>query len=122
MAILKYPNQSGIVYAYDSVSVWDPVKKQSRSVRKCLGRVDPETGEIIPSSGKRGRPKKNTEDDLMTSADSKLDDLNTQLDRMKNDYNELLRQNRILTDENKKLRLFLSRFINEASSALGKES
>lgn len=58
MAIVKYKNQSGITYAYESVSEWDPVRKQSRPKRKYLGRVDPETGEIISTKGKRGRPKK----------------------------------------------------------------
>ena len=47
MAIVKYKNQSGVTYAYESISEWDPVKKQSRPKRKYLGRVDPETGEII---------------------------------------------------------------------------
>ncbi len=58
MAIVKYKNQSGRIYAYESTSYWDPDKKQSRPVRKYLGRVDPETGEIISTKGKRGRPKK----------------------------------------------------------------
>ena len=58
MAIVKYKNQSGVTYAYESISEWDPVKKQSRPKRKYLGRVDPETGEIISTAGKRGRPKK----------------------------------------------------------------
>lgn len=31
MAIVKYANQSGVVYAYESISEWDPEKKQSRS-------------------------------------------------------------------------------------------
>ena len=44
MAIIKYANQSGVVYAYESISEWDPEKKQSRSKRKCIGRVDPDTG------------------------------------------------------------------------------
>lgn len=57
MTIVKYKNQSGITYAYESVPKWDPVKKQSRPKRKYLGRVDPETGEIIATKGKRGRPK-----------------------------------------------------------------
>ncbi|WP_162205989.1 hypothetical protein [Schaedlerella arabinosiphila] len=43
MAIVKYKNQSGVTYAYESISEWDPVKKQSRPKRKYLGRVDPET-------------------------------------------------------------------------------
>lgn len=45
--------RSGITYAYESVSYWDPEKKQPRSKRRYIGRVDPETGEIIAS--KRGR-------------------------------------------------------------------
>ena len=58
IAIVKYKNESGIEYAYDQTSVYDPVKKQSRPVRKYLGRVDSETGEIISTKGKRGRPPK----------------------------------------------------------------
>ena len=58
MAIVKYKNQSGVTYAYESISEWDPVKKQSRPKRKYLGRVDPETGEIISTAGKRGVPKR----------------------------------------------------------------
>ena len=38
--------------------MYDPEKKQSRPVRKYLGKVDPETGEIISTKGKRGRPPK----------------------------------------------------------------
>ena len=56
MPIVKYKNQSGVTYAYDQTSFYDPERKQSRPVRKYLGRVDPETGAIIPTTGKRGRP------------------------------------------------------------------
>lgn len=59
MAIVKYKNQSGITYAYESTSIWDPAKKQSRPKRKYLGRVDEKTGEIVSTTGKRGRPRKN---------------------------------------------------------------
>lgn len=58
MPIVKYKNQSGVTYAYEQTSKYDPEKKQSRPVRKYLGRVDPETGEIISTKGKRGRPPK----------------------------------------------------------------
>ena len=58
MAIVKYKNQSGVTYAYEQTSVYDHEKKQSRPVRKYLGRVDPETGEIVSTKGKRGRPPK----------------------------------------------------------------
>ena len=58
MPIVKYKNQSGVTYAYEQTSVYDSEKKQSRPVRKYLGRVDPDTGEIISTKGKRGRPPK----------------------------------------------------------------
>jgi hypothetical protein len=61
MAIVKYKNQSGIEYAYEQISVYDAERKQSRPVKKYLGRVDPETGEIIKTTGKRGRPPKDPE-------------------------------------------------------------
>ena len=36
---------------------WDKEKKQSRSKRKLIGKIDPVTGEMIPTSS-RGRPRK----------------------------------------------------------------
>lgn len=53
MAIVyQTDKRSGITYAYESTSVWDKEKKQSRSKRKLLGRVDPETKEIIQTDGR----------------------------------------------------------------------
>lgn len=48
--------RSGITYAYESKAVWDKEKKQSRAKRRLIGRVDPETGEIVPTDG-RGRKR-----------------------------------------------------------------
>lgn len=56
MAIVKYTHKDGSQYAYSSLARWDPIRKQNRPIRKYLGKVNPTTGEIIPSSGKRGRP------------------------------------------------------------------
>ena len=44
--------RSGITYAYESVSRWDKEKKQSRSKRTLIGRVDEKTGEIVPTDGR----------------------------------------------------------------------
>ena len=56
MAIIYVKNKkTGRRYAYESTSVWNPELKQPRAKRKYLGVVDEETGEIIPSSKKRGR-------------------------------------------------------------------
>lgn len=112
MAILKYANQSGVVYAYESISEWDPEKKQSRSKRKCLGRVDPDTGEIIPTSGKRGRPSKKTSGDTAESGDS---DLITSLNELKASYEEVKKQNRELSKENNRLKAILSKIKKDLS-------
>lgn len=56
MAIVTQTDKrSGITYAYDTEYYWDKDKKQSRSKRICVGKVDPVTDEIIPT---RGRSKK----------------------------------------------------------------
>jgi hypothetical protein len=71
MAIIhQHDKRSGITYAYESTSYWDKEKKQSRAKRKLIGRVDPETGEIIPTDG---RGKKGKKDKVAKTADEKLD-------------------------------------------------
>lgn len=58
MGIVKqYDKRSGITYAYESHAYWDSEKKMSRAKRTLLGRIDPETGEIVPTDG-RNRKKK----------------------------------------------------------------
>lgn len=47
--IYRTDASSGRTYAYSSESYWDKEKQQPRSKRKYLGRVDPETGEIVKS-------------------------------------------------------------------------
>ena len=56
MAIVTQTDRrSGITYAYEAQYYWDKEKKQSRSKRECIGKVDPATGKIVPT---RGRAKK----------------------------------------------------------------
>ena len=50
--VFQTDKRSGITYAYESISRWDKEKKQSRSTRTLIGRVDDETGEIIPTDGR----------------------------------------------------------------------
>lgn len=57
MAIIKQlDKRSGITYVYESQSYWDKELKQPRSNRKLIGKLDPDTGEIVPT-GKKGRTK-----------------------------------------------------------------
>lgn len=53
--ITQTDKRSGITYAYETEYYWDKTKKQSRSKRVCIGKVDPISGEIVPT---RGRAKK----------------------------------------------------------------
>ena len=56
MSIVRHKDKkSGSIIVYESTSHYDPETKQSRPY---LGIEDPVTGELIPSSGKRGRKKK----------------------------------------------------------------
>ena len=58
MAIVKqYHRDTDTTYVYESTSYWDASKGQSRSKRRVIGKIDPLTGEIVPT-GKRGRKKK----------------------------------------------------------------
>jgi transposase len=41
--------ENGVTYVYESVGYWDKEKKQARNNRKCIGKLDSESGEFIPS-------------------------------------------------------------------------
>lgn len=117
MSIVRYVNKkTGTVALYESTSFYDPETKQSRPKRKYLGTEDPETGELIPSSGKRGR-KKNT-GGTETARHNKAD--------YKSKYDELLkecagRDGKIkqLEHENKRLRFCLQKLRDTAADMPG---
>ena len=72
MAIIKqYHKDTDTTYVYDSQSYWDAEKGQSRSRRKLLGKLDPKTGEIIPT-GQRGRRKKESPVDDPAQVEAKV--------------------------------------------------
>ena len=83
MSIVKYTNKkTGMVAVYESTSHYDPETKQSRPVRKYLGIEDPKTGELIPSSGKRGR-KKTSEGSKEAKKNNSAKDYKTLYDEQK---------------------------------------
>ena len=58
MAIIKqFDKRSGITYVYDSRSYYDKEKKCSRAKRTLIGKLDSETGEIIPTDGRNNGAK-----------------------------------------------------------------
>lgn len=58
MSITKsYNKQNDTYYAYETEYVYDEAKQRKVQKRRCIGKYDPVTKEIIPTA-KRGRPVK----------------------------------------------------------------
>ena len=55
--------RSGITYVYSSESYWDKEKKAPRNRRKLIGKVDPQTGDVVPTSGTRRRAMERNEEE-----------------------------------------------------------
>ena len=51
--IRQQNKKSGMIYVYEDRPYWNPDKKQSRSKRVCVGKLDPETGNIVSTRGRR---------------------------------------------------------------------
>ena len=52
-SIIKvFDKRSGNTYFYESESYWDKEKQQPRSRRKLIGKLDPSTGEMVPTDGR----------------------------------------------------------------------
>jgi len=47
--VQHYNKKNGVTYVYEAVSVWDKEKKVSTNKQVCIGKLDPVTGELIPS-------------------------------------------------------------------------
>ena len=84
MAIIKQlDKRSGITYVYDSKSYYDKEKKCSRAKRTLIGKLDPETGEIIPTDGRnkgsKSKPDSNVPEVNKDKRIQELEDENRQL-------------------------------------------
>lgn len=84
MAIIKqFDKRSGITYVYDSKSYYDKEKKCSRAKRTLIGKIDPDTGEIIPTDGRnkgaRSKPKVSSPEVDKDKRILELEDENRQL-------------------------------------------
>ena len=116
MAIVKYKNQSGVTYAYESISEWDPVKKQSRPKRKYLGRVDPETGEIISTAGKLG----SIQDTKATDYKTLFENTSAALEKSQADLKQLKKEKEELAIQNQQLADLISQIYRQTGSFLKK--
>lgn len=97
--VYQIDRKTGTKYAFESTSYWDKDKKQPRSKRRYLGKVDPETGDIIPS---RGRSTHSGEGEIIHSdeiaalhneikeRDQTIDRLRGEIDVLSAKYEEVL--------------------------------
>lgn len=104
--VTQYHKDTDTTYVYESESYYDPSKKQSRSKRKLIGKLDKETGKIIPT-GKRG-PKKKVQPEAPEPAEGKGSPeevllLEEKVRELEKEVLLLQSRVRILTDENQAL-------------------
>jgi len=58
MGIVYQKNKkTGITYVYKNEAYWDKEKQQSRAKRTLIGKLDPDTGEIVPTRSYQKRQK-----------------------------------------------------------------
>ena len=83
--------RSGKTYAYETTYTWDKEKKQSRSKRTLIGRLDEETGEIVPTDGraKKRRPESVPEE---AAKPSTVPELQAELARLRRENHTLREQ------------------------------
>lgn len=122
MSIVRHKDKkSGSIIVYESTSHYDPVTKQSRPIRKYLGIEDPVTGELIPSSGKRGR-KKSSGEVAVKKQDMAKTDYSFLYEQLKKDCAEKDKAIKKLERDNKVLRSGLMRLRDLVSGMLGEEA
>lgn len=85
--------RSGLTYAYETTYVWDKEKKQSRSKRTLIGRVDEKTGKIVPTDG---RGKKRSPNYVPADDDYEMPKT---IKELKSEVLRLLEENRMLRDK-----------------------
>ena len=122
MAIIKqYHKDTDTTYVYDSQSYWDAEKGQSRSKRKLLGKLDPKTGEIIPT-GQRGRKKKERLAEDPKQVEAKVTAATAgYLEKIQQQELTIRQQQAQITELNKRIAQ-MEDTISKAAAILGKES
>ena len=87
--VYQVDKKTGAKYAYKSESYWDKEKQQPRSKRTYIGKVDPETGEIITKE-KRG-----------SHSDSRKNDVSEELTKL---YKEIKEKDDVIAELREELK------------------
>lgn len=100
IAIIKqYDKRSGITYVYDSKSYYDKRKKCSRAKRTLIGKIDPKTGEIVPTDGrnKGAKSKPNVSSCPETTKDQRIQELEDENRQLRLQVSALKKENERIT-------------------------
>lgn len=108
MSIVKsYSKANDTTYVYEQDMKWNPVTKRPEGSRKLIGKIDPATGEIVPT-GKKGRKKKEKTESAPVPSDSELakknQKLQAQIDTLREQVTSLYAENSTLKKENNVLK------------------
>ena len=90
--------KTGITYAHESFSYWDKEKKQPRSRRKYIGRVDPDTGKIVTVRKRRS----DAAAELSDAAQERIAQLQQTVREQREQINSLNKELEALTRKYKK--------------------
>ena len=113
MGIVKqYHKDTDTTYVYESISYWDPEKKQSRAKRRLIGKLDPVSGEVIPT-GKKGRKKKEPEETASKAPSLSQEDADL-IYNLRVEISTFKSRIEALEDENRRLRQALNKAVNLA--------
>ena len=81
--VYQVNKKTGVTYVYEATSYWDKEKKQPRNKQVCVGKLDPETDEFIPS--KRLNQKQAAVRDPAVTVNSKIVGSTLILDKVSED-------------------------------------
>ncbi len=117
VSIVKCTNKkTGVTYVYESESYWDKEKKQPRNRRKLVGKIDPETGEVVPTGG-RGRGEKTPKAPAEAEALEACRGLEGQLAQKERDIQRLLLEKRQVEKDYAALRDGLKSLLEKSGQA-----
>jgi len=118
MSISKsYNKQNGVTYVYEVLeNHWDKEKKRPQSKRKLIGKIDPDTGEIVPTS----RKKKSINDDVSPDYRSKYVDATQKIAQQEEYISELKNDILIFVSEERACLSEMEQKISERRTALEK--
>ena len=116
MSIVKsYSKANDTTYVYEQDMKWNPVTKRPEGTRRLIGKIDPVSGEIVPT-GKRGRKKKEKPE---VTADPELIEENrkfqSEITSLREQVTKLYTENQTLKKKNSSLERKLRNIIDIAN-------